>query len=64
MSERSKKNAVVLMTQHVDLVGITRRFVLLTTVSYVKVIIIIIIIIIITNSELLCQNEARKTQLY
>jgi len=35
------------MTQHVDLVGITRWFVLLTTVSYVKIIIIIFIIIMI-----------------
>jgi hypothetical protein len=63
MSERSKKNAVALMTQHVELVGINRQFVTLTTASYVKIIIIIIIIIIITNSEL-CQNEARRTQLH
>jgi hypothetical protein len=41
MSERSKKNAVALMTQHADLVGITRQFVLLTTASYVKITIII-----------------------
>jgi hypothetical protein len=42
MSERSKKNAVVLMTA-ADLVGITRQFVLLTIASYVKIIFIITI---------------------
>jgi len=45
MSERSKKSAVVLMTQRADFVAITRQFVLLITEVTSKIIIIIFITI-------------------